>query len=302
LRNEWLIQQEYSTKEQLDEMMKPPDSYYPHKRIVSPVGEPVRRRLAKASEDYKLIARFMLSNDAVISVLNKEFKRTHPRTSRDGSAVIWDWAPDLASLRIMQTELHQTMRMSVSGENIRHLLQGFNINVLEYQRISVNGTVFCTATHEGVNRRTTRKYLYYRMERRDVDSDGGMHNKVVAMVDKIYLVDAYAITTPASSSSSSSPSPSTYLKSYFLVKVRNYEYAHHADPRTHRIIYDKHESELPHVQPASKAGRNFDALPIINAQDIYPWHIALWPDSLSNPTSARRLVVQIDPITNEFDD
>jgi hypothetical protein len=53
--------------------------------------------------------------------------------------------------------------------------------------------------------------------------------------------------------------------------------------------------------PATKASQQFDYLPIIKAQDVYPWNIALWPMSLENPNASKRLVVQIDPVSNEFD-
>lgn len=81
------------------------------------------------------------------------------------------------------------------------------------------------------------------------------------------------------------------------MKVRSYDYAHTKEGE--KRVYEKHESELPYVQPASQKSQLFDALPIINAEDVHPVNIALWPAAL-NRISEKRLVVQIDPLTNEI--
>lgn len=195
---------------------------------------------------FNFIYIFLLNNDPVFRIIGAEFKKRHPKTANSGERIIHDWTPTSASIATMINYLKENLNIDVDGEEIKQIIKGPVGNIFSYQRLVINGTTFCTDKFEGIKGRTTHKYILYNK------AVIGKQEEVlhVAYIEAIYLVTSNTIMKAANT--------------YTLLKVVNYMDA------------GKHPSELMHCKLATDNYSKFNALPIVNAEDVRPINVALW--------------------------
>lgn len=287
MTHELMIKKRFHSVAHKLELLTPPITYWSDRRECKFFGKPKEITLDRESIDYKLIRMYLLSNDLILKILNDEFTKQYRHAAANGTMKIENWIPDQQTKLYLYNALKQHY---VHGNNnsannefysysefelnyLQSLLLGPPIQVKEYNRIEINNIKFRTHKYEG-NKKTTHKYVYYRIASDIRDNRNKMRTKVAAQIDKIYQVYNTCILDDR------------ITRAHTLLSVTNYLY----------VVNEVHASELPYVYEASTAKNTFTATPIISVDNVLPVNIALW----KTENSQRFLVIQIDPVTNEY--
>jgi len=268
MNKELLMRNSIKTKEDLNYLLTPPPSHSIQLQIeLLGVGKrtTIYKDLSKLSP-FRDICRFLLSNDPAMIIISNEFQKKFPIQSKSGGKVIYYWKPSFDSYETIKKEMKDRLNINVTNENIDTMILGPTGNcIMTYHRIRINGVTFSTNKYERLSR-VTRKYIYYKnsdSKRAEALNEG----RAVARIENIYHVISHNVQHASTS--------------YKLVQVTNFSY-----------IEKKHESKLPQVHALSPLKNQYD-MPIIDAKDILPVNIALWPASLKSQQTF--LVVHTNP-------
>jgi hypothetical protein len=266
MRYEWRVRNSYRTKDDLKSLITPPPSHIPEP-IISLIGNGMivkldndigNRRAANnlSQTTHRLIFRFLCSNDPLTSLLQQGLRKFLPQQAHSGEITLDEWDPSPEAIGWLIAEVEKLTQLKPTEQEIKKMLKGPSTTCLEYIRMEINGTTFCTLEHEGVDGTSTRCMIFYKMGKK-----GGEEVLGTAHIERIYTITSNSVLR--------------FGKVYNLIKVRNY------------VNAGEHESELLHVKPASMR-ENIDAMPIIRPEDIHPFNIAAWP---AGKTEASFLIV-----------
>jgi hypothetical protein len=302
MTHELMIKNRYNSEEHKKELLTPPMTYWTKYPKLEFFGKPKEILLDRQSKDYSLIRMYLLSNDPILKILNDKFTSQYHHAAANGTMRIEQWKPDENTIKSLYDSIKQLYdhkynnddtdiednNINKNDNNNMHkqfysylefktklevLLLGPPLLVREYQRIAINNIQFRTHWYEG-NKKTTRKYIYYKFAEGIKDNNNNKRTKVAARIDKIYHVYNTSILDDR------------LTKAYTLLSVTNFLY----------VVGEKHASELPYVYEASNTQNTFTATPFISTDNIIPVNISLW----NTENEQRYVVVQIDPITNEY--
>jgi hypothetical protein len=296
MMHEWRISRSMSTSNDLRSLMTPPLSHFPHRVRIQLLGASTQTRLHFDRDDkysdFRLICNYLLTNDPVMRIINHEFERTHPDTSRRGTLLIYDWNIQAPSYATIIAKIKEETNVNVDAQDIDTMIRGPVGGIRRHKKVTVNDVSFDCHNHERANSRVTRKFIYFKMpddgSSGDLDDDDDVNprrqrqsssiwnnreverDRVVGQIESIYEVVSHDVSRLA--------------KVYTLLRVTSYKYL------------QEHASGIPHVQPLSDR-QSVYTMPIIPAQDVLPVNIALWPASLNAHQSF--LVVHTDPFFGE---
>lgn len=221
-----------------------------------------------------------------MKIINDEFVKQHPKAAKNGDILIFNWIIPHSTYAYIITQINKQFNTSItiSNDDIDTIIKGPIGNIRKYPQMKINDVVFVSNEHERGVSRVTRKYCYVRMpldhNDDDQDSNGkrtkhawndvGVEretNRIVARIDAIYSVQSHNMLLLA--------------KAYKLIRITNYKYL------------QEHESTLPHVTIMSNAANITSGIPVVEAMEILPVNIGLWPSSLHQHTNL--LVVHTNP-------
>jgi hypothetical protein len=220
----------------------------------------------RSSSNFRLIYRFLLDNDPLMSLINQEFTKRYPVESKNGSMLIDDWNPtDIECESIIERAGDELLLSAdLTRQDILDVIKGPIQPIDEYYRMQSNLTTFTTRAYEARHHsRCTRRMIKYR---------SGDDEHMYAEVEHMFQLRSHSVTAIA--------------KQYKLLVIHNYEQS------------SKHASELPCVRKTRLHDNIQDYTPVIQVDTVHPYNVAAWPAGAASEFSDY-LMVQISPANDD---